>query len=807
MTNLASELPYWHFDNDFMVFNDGSLGVGFRLSGFDLSCTTDEEINQFAKSTENLFLTCNDGLRLQLLYKLSPNVSSHLEAHSEQVDPNFSEYQPIWDARKKWLLANQEREEYFSPEIYLFCRSKAFKYPKQKLFEKQDKYQQTSQEKYKEHYDEFERIAYQIESALISGKLNPQMIKSDDWYNLIFEQLNFERTKKLPFPKLRADLGPLNPSLNNQICLTDMECFKDKLSFGETSFRVITMKLLPEGFTIPAIIEELTRLSFHFWISQNIHILDQAKERKKLETGRRIAHSMASGSQNVSDLESESKLGNIEALLSEILEGSTKLLSTDLNVIVWGKSKEELDEKCDEVLRAFRNLNQAEGLIETLPLKEVFLNTLPGTCTGLRHHICKSSNVAHLMPLYSAWSGNQNPVSLLPNRDRALFSLDPFDSSLPNWNGVVFGGSGSGKSFTVSQLMLSFAGKKNRPRIFWIDNGASSKGLVDVLGGEFIDFNLSSGITINMFDLPKGCVSPTPDKIKLILAVLELILKEEDKPSLPKRHKSLLEEVIYRVYQHKKNPVLSDLRELLSKHQQDEMRQYADVLFSWTGDTAYGRMLDGQTNVEFEKDLVAFEVQSLNANGELKDAVLLLLTSYINDMAMADINREYMLIVDEAERLFRAELAKQFVITCYRTWRKYRSAIWCLSQNYKDFMQDKSLKDSLMPNANNVIILRQRKIDWKHFQETFDFNDAQVAAIKSLEIVKGKYSEFFFLQDENQAILRLVPEPLSYWICTTDGIDKAKIEELQRKEPNKSKIEILQKLAGIKGGLSEETLS
>ena len=87
------------------------------------------------------------------------------------------------------------------------------------------------------------------------------------------------------------------------------------------------------------------------------------------------------------------------------------------------------------------------------------------------------------------------------------------------------------------------------------------------------------------------------------------------------------------------------------------------------------------------------------------------------------------------------------------------------------------------------------KLTGGNFQETFDFNSAQVAAIKSLDIVKGEYSEFFLIQDEKQIVLRLVPEPLSYWICTSDARDKAQIAELEREHPDLSKIEILKTLA------------
>ena len=118
-----------------------------------------------------------------------------------------------------------------------------------------------------------------------------------------------------------------------------------------------------------------------------------------------------------------------------------------------------------------------------------------------------------------------------------------------------------------------------------------------------------------------------------------------------------------------------------------------------------------------------------------------------------------------------------------------------MSQNYKDFLSDKNLKDSLLPNTTSLIVLRQRKIDWDDFQKTFDFNDAQMSSIKSLEIVKRKYSEFYYLQDEKDALLRLSPDPLSYWICTSDPNDKAAIEVAKQQFPEKGMLEILQHLA------------
>lgn len=796
--SLGERLPFWHLDDDLVVFNDGSLGAGFRLGGYDISCANADEINQFSRNLEHLLISAPEGVRLQLFYRLTPTVEPILREHERVSEDCPPAYHEVRDARLRFLRETAARGGFFVPEISFFVRGEPLALRKKSLFEKQAQYEQVTRIRYDEHRERFTRILGQLESSLRQCKLAPARMRCEEWFRLIFTYLNFSRSEKHGVPALQESVGPLAQSLVSQLTLTDVAVARDAIRLGEDYFRVLTLKTLPEGRTVAAMIDEFTKLPFHFWISQNISILNQRKEIEKLELGRRLAHSMASGAKNVSDLESESKLASIEDLLRELMEGSERLVSMDFNVILWARDLSELEEKTDEVLKAFRNLNQAEGLVETLAGADAFLGAMPSVCAGFRHKKLKSSNAAHLLPLYSCWKGNERPVCVLPNREGAVCALDPFAPQLPAWNGLVFGQTGSGKSFTLCQIMLQFYGQSPRPRIIWIDNGASSERLLEVLDGEFIDLTLESGISMNMFDLEPGEAKPSSAKIKLILAVLELILKDPEQKGLPKREKALLEEAIFAVYANAagKVPRLSDLRALLAAHAEPEMRQFAQVLFSWTGETAFGKMLDRETNIKLTRDLVTIEIKGLTNHSELKDILLLLLTSHIQDMAAADMTRPYLLICDEAERFFKSgELAKQFIITCYRTWRKYRASIYCLSQNYRDFLSDPELADALLPNTTSVIILRQRKIDWKDFQEAFDFNDAQLAAVKSLEIVKGKYSEFFYMQDENQTILRLVPEPLSYWICTSDGNDKARIQEMEQKYPGLPKIEILKKLA------------
>jgi conjugal transfer ATP-binding protein TraC len=505
---------------------------------------------------------------------------------------------------------------------------------------------------------------------------------------------------------------------------------------------------------------------------------------------------MASGSKNVSDIESESKLGQIEELIKELLDGSEKLVSMNMSLTIWDESLEELDNKTDMVLKAFKGLNQSEGLLETYPSLDAFLGSGPGVCKGLRNKKVKSSNASHLCPIYGNWKGNNEAVCLLPTRDYSLFSLDPFAKELPNWNGLIFGGSGAGKSFSICQLMLQFYGQNPTPKIVWIDNGASSQRLLEVLEGEFIDLNIDSKICLNMFDL-NGEDAPSTSKVKLILAALESILKDEDSRGLPKRDKALLEEAIFMSYDKvkKRTPVLSDLKSVLENHHHSEMKKYSEILYSWTGNTAFGRMLDGQSNVTLNKDLITIEMKGLDTYPDLQNVFLLLFTDFIKNEASKDTSKPYLLIIDEAWKLFETQSGLSFTLEAYRTFRKFNGGIWCISQNYKDFLSNQDIKNAVFPNTSSVFILRQRKIDWEDFQKTMDFSEDETEVIKTLELVKGEYSEFLYMQDERKVILRLIPDPLSYWICTTDGSDKAMIDKMKVKYPELKTIDVLKKIA------------
>ena len=449
---LSSRIPFWHFDHkNIMVFADGSLGGGFRLQGFDLNCKLDDEVNHFNQAIENLLTSMGEGVRLQVFYRMASNVAPFLDEHKKisQSAPKVS--QSVVKARIEHLEKLQS--SFFVPEIYFFVRSQPYQYKKRKFFEKRKDFETISEKDYNAYCEDFLQVLGQVKNSLVHAGLGPKRLHTKEWFDLCFDYLNLDRLKRVGRPSLRQS----DMNIGEQLALTDLEVERDCLKIGGLYFRCITLKTPPEGFTYSAMAHEFTQLPFHFWLSQNIEVISQSKELAALQLKRRVAFSMSGGS--IADIENESKLEDIEGLLRELLTGSEKLLQSDFTVIIWASTKKELESKTDYILKAFREMNQAEGIVETLPCFDIFMNSLPGCCTGMRHLKLKSSNIAHLMPLYAPWSGGKRPVCLIPTRENSLFSFDPFDPQNPNWNGLVFGGSGSGKSFTIAQLMLMFYGQ------------------------------------------------------------------------------------------------------------------------------------------------------------------------------------------------------------------------------------------------------------------------------------------------------------------------------------------------------------
>ena len=373
---LADKLPYWHFDGDLMVYSDGSLGCGFVLQGKDISSGDASVINDFNQSLKNLLLSMKEGYKLQIFYRNTSNAQGMIGHHEKLMGNPGKLYKSVKDARIRFFRENQKAGNYFVPEVYFFVRSSPYAYKKQGLFANSRKFQKMTLDEYEKHKRDFQKEQKKIFNSLDLCGLSPKVLAKEAWFKILFEYFNLSRSEKIGIPRLKDNNCLFEESLTEQICLSDIGISKDCLKIGDYYFKFVSLATLPEGFTYAAMVADFLRLPFHFWISQSILIHSQAKEIEKLKMQRRLANSFAQGAKQVSDIESESKLSQIEELLSELVEGSDRIVSSGFNVIVWDREREEVEEKADAVLVAFREMNQAEGVTKDYGEVKMFLNLL-----------------------------------------------------------------------------------------------------------------------------------------------------------------------------------------------------------------------------------------------------------------------------------------------------------------------------------------------------------------------------------------------------------------------------------------------
>ena len=82
------------------------------------------------------------------------------------------------------------------PKILFFVRSKALAPQRQGLFTRERDFQQLSKAEFDNRKAKFLREVKGIASALAATGLAPQVLGQEEWFKLLFEYLNFDRTER-----------------------------------------------------------------------------------------------------------------------------------------------------------------------------------------------------------------------------------------------------------------------------------------------------------------------------------------------------------------------------------------------------------------------------------------------------------------------------------------------------------------------------------------------------------------------------------------------------------------------------------
>ena len=792
--SLAEELPYWEFFHrpiPHVVLADGSLVSGLRVGLLDTECLDDQEINQLTMGLRSALNAVSEGVTLQFIMEITSDFSQLIKDH-ERIS-GICSHSVLKELARERILnceAAQEKGELYRPELTVFVKTRPVGVAKKPFWKRTEWFDKGATESYQETLDVLTQNLESLKGAFSSLGFDVAAISKKETIDQVYRFLCPKRSNTETTPKVdTATSGIETQSPREKLVFGDLVLGFDQFTLDSHYHRIITLKTLPEA-TFAGQLAGFLKFPCHYNLTLTIEVPEQSKELSLLQQKRRMAHSLSvTHGGRASDLESETKLSSTEELLREILGSGQKIFSAQLAITLRAPNSPEgnkrLNSQVRDVLARLRSLSGAEGLEESVGSWKITKNNLPAAPIKLeRAKKMKTNNLADFLPVYGPRVGDRTPAVILKNRMNGLVSYDPFDFSLPNYNCLVTGSSGAGKSFLNNCILLQEMARGLK--VFIIDIGGSYRKITEALGGQYVDVNLSEAKKLNPFDLVDPSQEPSNQKIKSLLAIIETMVADEGKARISKLDRAILEKSLLDLYAIKRKskivPTLSDLAAYLSNASEPSMGPIAKMLSLWTGDSPYGRMLDGQGKLTTTASICTFDLKGLSSYPDLQSVMILILTDFI--LGQVETNRETRkrIILDEAWELLKSEACAGFMEYCARTLRKTGSGITFITQGVEEIAAS-PIGAAILNNTATKFVLLQRG-DTEILQNVLKLNSQELALIHSLKQKKGEFSEGFMIEGDHRQVIRVCPTPKEYWLATSDAQDNAYLETLKNSQPS-----------------------
>ncbi len=788
--NLADKIQLWGFEDDVIVFQDGSTGFGLDLSSIDATTWDITRVNTLANSLDQFLNGLPSHIDLQFIQEIDSGNGLILDEHRNLAsDCRNEDVKSLVETRlKRWEDRDINGEVPFHG-LKLFVRR-----PLRRLlgkssgvFAKQESFVDIAEAEFESEIGETHRLKENIIRSLEQLGIKTAALTQKEILNQIYAQWNPQRHRQI-------ELGYYDPEyIVPGLIFSDALVSESGFSMGDQLFRIVSLKSFPDA-TAAAMAQILRELSFGSKLFLSVHVPDQQKEYESLQSDRRMAFSLARGRRSgVSDLESEAKLQEIESLLASLIAQGEKVFDFSFQVLLCGNSEEDLEMQVSATLAKVRELSGAEAMQETLAAFDIFSEmAVPNARSRERQKKIKTTNLSDFLPVFGPWRGHETASILLRSRLGSLVKFDPFSSKLTNHNILISGGSGSGKSFCANVLLLQLL--KENPKIYIVDIGNSYGRLCELMGGESLKLGMDMNLSLNPFDLLEGEVSPSGEKIKFLVSLIELMTKEDEANGLNKLEKALLEESILKCYELSNRPLLSDLKILLLDHSEISLRRIGRILNAWTGETAFGKFIDRPTNIELKKKLISFDLKGLDNVPDLQAVCLFLITDLVWREVQKDRGTKKILLFDECWQLLESEAGSQFIGNVFRTFRKYYAGVIAISQDIDDFARSK-VANAILPNSGTKWILMQKGANQKRLAEVLQLNETEASLVASLYQERGEFSEAFLITGDHRSVVAVEPTPMEYWIATTDPRDIDQFERLCASQPDLSLSKVIESLS------------
>lgn len=427
------------------------------------------------------------------------------------------------------------------------------------------------------------------------------------------------------------------------------------------------------------------------------------------------------------------------SLQAELAKGSERFFQFGLYITVPADSQDELDQVCKQIDSTLSSL-LIIARRATLEMEEGFKSTLPMFHDKLSvWRNMDTTSLAMTFPFSTAaLTKNEGILYGINQHDGSLIIFDRF--TLENANSVIMGKSGGGKSFlvkleTLRLLMMDV-------HVIILDPENEYEKLSQSVGGEFVEFSLSSKYKINPFDL--ATENPEPDeltnKVLNLHSLMRVIMGD-----LSPAQDALLDRALVLTYREKgitqdpetfkiEPPLLEDLYKILIGMESVEARELSDRLEKFVKGSASG-IFNHQSNFDIKNPFTVFGIRDLEEN--LRPVAMYVTLDYIWNRVRKN-RRKRVLIVDEAWYLIKNKDSGAYLHNFAKRARKYLLGMTTITQDVEDFLSTDEGK-AIITNSSLQIILKQSTAAVDRITETFYLTGGEKHFLLSAGVGEGLF--------------------------------------------------------------------
>ena len=470
-----------------------------------------------------------------------------------------------------------------------------------------------------------------------------------------------------------------------------------------------------------------------------------------------------------------------EELRDQIAAGFNKMYEASMMCTLFAYSLEELD-KYTELLSA----EMSKTLIGVKPAwaiqEEAFKSNMPlGENKISKKHSFDRNSMSTVFPFFTSEIGHDKGIPIGFNVQTGLPVLfNNFDSSLTNYNMVIFGKSGAGKGVTIKTLTARSSVLMGIESLA-LDAEGEYGVVADALGGINVTISPSSNTIINLFDIEPEIVkdeitgkertvlnveNKVEDVTQALLTMARGSTRSTEVNELTKQiiSESVAEEYAARgitndigslyvsnnqngiVRQHylgrqkKEMPTIGSWYRRIEKKAQDN--QNADYRFHYSylikvmkqyireynGQMAY---FDGQSTFELldKVPFINLDISQLEERFARPLAQQILLSwiweKYVKknseDKSKASKKR---VLIDEAWMLLPYPEAVDFLNTMARRARKRNVSLAVMSQKFQDFYEKPEVQ-AVLTSSDTKLFLAQDKSEIQYIKEVFKLSEGE----------------------------------------------------------------------------------